>query len=218
MIGWSKIVVRVVNLVFKYKLRRIPMRTLILFLAVTFAVPALADEPFKDAAKEKAKEAIKAQILDPLQEKIDRIIEVKTSIEDGKAKVAAAKEAIQKAIDDLKQQWADLKAKIVAEIKSAAKDKAAEKIAERIAEIQAKIDCIRECLAKLQGIKDSIDEIKAWVDATPDLPVGWSMVIFRTTEDGPKPVVVRPKAVTLPAVPVIEVVPAPMARRGWFRR
>lgn len=200
------------------------MKTLVLFLAFTCASFACADEPFKDAAKEKAKEAIKVKILDPLQEKIDRIIEVKTSIEDGKAKVAAAKEAIQKAIDDLKQQWNDLKAQIVAEIKSVAKEKAAEKIAERIAEIQAKIDCVRECLAKLQGIKDSIDEIKAWVDATPDLPVGWSMVIFRQTEDGPKPVVVRPKAVTLPAVPAVStpvVFPARVLgapRRGFWNR
>ena len=200
------------------------MKSLILFLAVACFAPAYADEPIKDAAKEKAKAAIKEKILDPLQAKIDRLIEIKTNVEDGKAKVAAAKEAIQKAIDDLKQKWSDLKAKVIAEIKSAAKDVAAEKIAVRIAEIQAEIDCIRECLAKLQGIKDGIDEIKAWVDATPTLPVGWSMVIFRQTENGPKPVVVRPKAVTLPVIPVIQ--PAPVVersiltapRRGFWNR
>ena len=182
------------------------MKTLILFIAVACVTPAIADEPVKDAIKTKARAAIKEKFLDPLQEKIDRIIEVKASVEEGKAKIDAVKTEIREAILSLQQQWIDLKAQIVAEIKSVAKDKAAEKIAERVAEIQAKIDCIRECLAELQAIKDSIGAIKAWVDATPELPAGWSMVIFRQTEGGPKPVVVRPEASTLPVYPVLRPV------------
>ena len=169
-------------------------------LIACFCFPALADHHFKDAAKEKAKEEIKEQILDPLREKVDKIIQTKEKIDAGKQKVADLKQAIKDAMLELQARWNAFKQEIIDEIKQAGKDKAAEKIAERGAEMQARIDCIRECLEKLAAIRDSVEEIKNWVDAAPDLPQGWHFVIFRETEDGLKVVVERPAPVQQPEI------------------
>lgn len=134
------------------------------------------------------KESLVDQLKEKVQAKIDEIIAKKERAEAAKAKIDAVKAAIDARIEELKQ---DIKEFLV--------EKKKQQIKERAAEIQETVDAIKEVIARLQGIKEKIAEVKAWVDAAPELPQGWGMVIFRPTDDGPKAVVVRPEAVTLPA-------------------
>ena len=148
----------------------------------------IVDTPVKDNVKNE----IVSKLIDNVQGKIDTILDAKEKADAAKAKIAAAKKAIADKIAALKQQ---LKEDLIAQKK--------EQVKAKIEEIKARVDAIKEAIAQLQAIAGKFNAIKSWVEATPELPKGWVMVILRPSDGGLKPVVVRPESATLPSLPPV---------------